>query len=351
MRGRREQVSKAAADEGSDGEEPLVDLTKNLSLHSKRTERATRKQQKRDKKAAEAASFLSLPSELLLDISGHLRPSDCLRLRSTCSALKALFDVHGEAVAKHLVSQRYSSLARCFPRPVLLRNVDAKYHVALQSQRRQRMLEIHKRPYQHIKPQDPNYTCSCLTCILAWNNLCVVVDLAHWQNRLDHREPLDIIDRGTNPGWNVELVLKNGIIVEMALQNTLWYALILEKHLDTTVRTIQRYRRSGKAFLSQNQKTRDKNGRPVQRYIPVDKSAAPYDMTNEDAKSETDQWLDRQGPPCYEFPWRRDVYYALETYLPNRRYDSKKGTWLYYQVNQHDLDLEWTIAHALKNLN
>ncbi|KAF2094786.1 hypothetical protein NA57DRAFT_60205 [Rhizodiscina lignyota] len=319
MRIRRGQHLATEVDDGSDGEEPLVDMTKALSLHSKRTERQRKKLQKKAKKATEAANLLSLPTELLVDIIELLLPSDCLRLASVCRDLNQVVQYHGEAVAKHLIDKRYSSLAKSFPRPVYLSAVDAKYHDALLSKGRQRMLEIHKRPYQHVKSPEPTQICSCLTCILAWNNLCLLVDLAHWQGQLDRHEPLPIIERGTNPEWNLDLVAKNATIVDKSIRSTLWYALILERHLDTTVRTIRRYKRTGK-------------------------STVPYDMTAEDADSGTDRWLERKGPDTYEFPWRRDTYYHLEAYVPNRKYSSEQHKWLYQPASQHDRDIEWALS-------
>ena len=323
MHTKSDHHGKSGGNDGSDEEEPLVDMTQALSLRSKRTERQKRRLQKKQKRAAEAANLLSLPVELLVQILQNLRPSDCFQLACVCRGLNQLVAHHGEAVAKHLIGHRYASLAKCFPRPVLLRNVEPTYYPALRSHRRQKMLEIQKKPYQqHIKPADPEHICSCMTCVLAWNNLNLLVDLAHWQNQLDRREPLPIIERGTNPAWNVYLVLENSKVVDKAIESSLGYALILQRHLNTTVRTITRYRRYGKTI--------------------------PYDMTKEDAESGTDSWLERKGQPSYEFPFRRDMYYYLEAYLPNRKYDKTLQKWMYYQGSQHDRDLEWAFNNFSK---
>lgn len=312
----------------SDIEEPLIDTTVSLPLHSKRVLRLQRRRQRKIEKHAtsgEPKGLLDLPSEILVDILGYLRPSDVLRLRDSCvcRAFQSLISRNEKVIVKDIVSKRYSVLTRCFPLPVPFEKVDSAVHPILLSERRQELLNIHKKPYQHIRPPDPQAICTCLTCMLAWNNLCLLVDFAHWQKNLDRGEPIPIIPRGRNPEWNQNLVMSNSRTVEKAMRSPLWYVRILEQHLDSTTRAIK-------------------------RLSTARKKKPPYQMSTEDAQSETDWFLQRSGPPSYEFPFHRDNYYMLESYLPNRRWDKEEERWLYYPESQHERDLEWVKRQAAR---
>merc|ERR1712000_662897 len=122
------------------------------------------------------------------------------------------------------------------------------------SDERQAVMNIHKRPYQHIKAPDRYLTCTCLTCMLAWNNLNLVVDFSHWRK---------------NPTWNQKLTVANAQVVEKALRSTLWYARILESHLNSTVGSIRRHGNN--------------KGNKRRRFL----------MMADDAKAETDLFLER----------------------------------------------------------
>jgi hypothetical protein len=164
-------------------EEPLVDKTVAIPLHSKRTER---KQKQRQEKARKyRMSLLDLPSELVIDIFGHLRPCDVFIVSRVSQSLRQFIFQHEAKIANEIIKSRYTALTKCFQLPILLGKVDESAHPALQSEERQELLNIHKKPYQHIKPPDPQVICTCLTCMLAWNYLCVVVDFAGWQDNLD----------------------------------------------------------------------------------------------------------------------------------------------------------------------
>lgn len=175
----------------ADKEGPLVDTTEEMTLRSKRTNRLQKKMQKRDKKRlhSEIHSFLDLPSELLVEILTYVRPSDLLSLTRVSRSAKAYIEANESILVEQVIQTRYPILAKCFPLPVLLENVDKAVHPALLAPRHQQRLVIHKAPYLHISPSDPSYTCSCMACVLAWNNLCLILDLAHWQKNLDEREP------------------------------------------------------------------------------------------------------------------------------------------------------------------
>lgn len=130
-----------------------------------------------------------------------------------------------------------------------------------------------------------------------------------------------MIARGTNPAWNQSLLADFASVVSRSMNDNLWYARILELHLNTTVRTISRH---------------------FKLHKPAEGVKIPFQLTLEDAASETDSWLEREGPASYEFPFRRDVYLSLTTFIPNRRFSKEEQRWLYQPGDQHLRDLEWT---------
>ena len=69
-------------------------------------------------------------------------------------------------------------------------------------------------------------------------------------------------------------------------------------------------------------------------------------MTEEDEKAETDLFLERSGPPSTELPFHRDQYYLLETYMPNRGWNSEEQRWMYMPADQHDRDVAWVVRVA-----
>jgi hypothetical protein len=315
---------KKTASTLNDDDEPLVDTTAALPLHSKKTERMQKRLQKKSKKkpAPKPQSFLDLPSELLLDIFTYLRPSDLFRLQRLNRTTKSFIQENEAIISREIIRTRYSVLAQCFPLPIAFSTLDPKYHSALLSSKRQDLLAIHKKPYQHVKPLDPLDICTCMTCVFAWNNLCTIVDLAHWQQALDSREPIPMIPRGQNPEWNQDLITRNATLVQAAMKSPLVYTALLALHLNTTTRTILRRSKYIKA-------------RPV---LPEHR---PYQLSLAEAAQESDMYLARKGPPSYEFPYHRDNYYNLEAYVPNRKWSREEECWKYYAGTQHERDLEW----------
>lgn len=317
----------------SDEVEPLVDNTAKLELHSKKTERLQKRQIKRSQKAASqpaALSLMDLPIELLLEILYHLKPSDILRLSRTSHQIRDFIISNEDLVARRIIRRRYWNLFRCFPLPIAFKDVPQSAHAALLSPKRQEMLNIHRKSYhQHVQMVDPHEICTCMTCVFAWNNLSLIVDLHHWQSKLENREPIPMIARGTNPQWNLDLLERNANIVRTAMDRNLVYACILEKHLSTITDTILRSAARSKKKATTNSK-----------------SSRLYSMTDQDVKEGTDRYLERSGPPSYDFPFHRDNYYALEAYLPNRKWSSEKREWFYYGLPplQHERDLEWVMA-------
>lgn len=307
-----------------------------LTVYSKRSERQRKKQQlKKSKPCGEHRSLLDLPFDILIDVLAFVRPSDVFRLSRTCRPLNHFLLVeHAALVSRSIIQLRYSCLEKCLRLPVLISDVDDLHLSALlQAPERQKKLDIHRRPYyQHVKPPDPSLVCTCLTCVLRWNVLCLAVDFAHWQDHLDAGDPLPVIPRGRQPEWNSKLLESNAAVVERAVNpsaggpaSPLWYAAILEAHLDSTVRSIRRH--------SANKG----NKRPRFRMTPAD------------AASGADAFLQRSGPPSADFPFHRDNYYMLEAYLPNRCWLKEEGRWGYMPAEQHERDLEqikrwWTPA-------
>lgn len=300
-----------------------------LAVFSKKSERLRKKRQLRRGKTSDRQliTLLDLPFDVTIQLLSYLRPTDVFRLSRTCRSLHAfLLDEHPARIARSIVQWRYPCLEKCMRLPVLVSDIDGAYRDALQYQAPHHP-ESHQKQscpfYQHIKAPEPTVVCTCMTCGLRWNILCIVVDFAHWQDSLDKNEPLPVIPRGRQPEWNTRLLDTHAGVVKKAISpstcgrsSALWHAVIMEAHLDSMVRSIRRH--SANKF----------NKRPRFR------------MTAHDAASGTDEFLQRRGPPSLDFPFQRDNYYMLEAYLPNRSWFSEEGRWGYMPAEQHDKDLE-----------
>ncbi|KAK5173068.1 uncharacterized protein LTR77_003190 [Saxophila tyrrhenica] len=314
-----------------DEDEPLVDTTAKLTLKSKKTDRAKRRVEKKQKKVATSptpTSLLNLPAELLQEIAGYLQPSDVFQLLQVNRNVYDFIQSNESTIARDIIRRRYFVLSRCFPLPVAFENVESSARPSLLSDRRQDMLQIHKKPYQHVKGIDPLNICTCMSCVFSWNNLNMILDLSYWQKNLNEREPILMIPRGTAPEWNRKLLEANAAIVERAMDSRLVHAAILEKHLKTTVQTIFRTFRGRKTVHPKRL----------------------YHLTLVEAEKETDEFLERSGPPSYEFPWHRDNYYGLEAYVPNRKWSKEQERWLYYAEGLHERDLEWVKQRFTPNV-
>jgi hypothetical protein len=318
----------------SDEEVPLEDRTAVLELHSKRIERQQKKKTKRDRKRDAVVNLAKLPTELLLECLKLLQPGDVLNFGIVNRRFRSLVGANANVIGDSIIRQRYTLLVQCFPLPKLLASLDAHTQALLLEESRQRWLGLHSKPYQHVQPPNPHIVCTCLTCLMTWNNLGVALDFAHWQKNLDMYEPIPIIPRGQNPAWNQQLVRHNASIATAALSNSLWHARILEVHLDSTIRSIRR---------------QAKNKGNKRKHV---------DMTEEDVALGTDAFLAKPGPPALEFPYHRDNYYMLyalslsticicmltlvsEAYLPNRFWKKQQERWLYIYAGQHEKDLEF----------
>ncbi|CAO2649185.1 Nn.00g101340.m01.CDS01 [Neocucurbitaria sp. VM-36] len=300
----------------SDDDEPLEDKTAALTLKNKRTERMKRKDATRQQKRDAIVNLTKLPTELILESLRYLEPHDVFNFSFVNRRFLGLVDANANVLGDSIIQRRYTILSQCFPKPKLLADMEDHIRALLTDPNRQNQLSIHKRPYQHIQSPDAHELCTCLTCILTWNNLGLVLDFAHWQTHLDTGEPIPIIPRGTTPEWNIELVARNARIARKAVENSLWYARILQLHLDSTIRSIRRHGQN-----KGNKRTH-------------------VAMTQSDAESGTDSFLSKHGPPSIEFPYQRDEYYMLEAYLPNRWWKKVEGRWIYNIAGHHERDIE-----------
>ncbi|KAK4454893.1 hypothetical protein QBC34DRAFT_391014 [Podospora aff. communis PSN243] len=293
-------------------EPPLVDLTQPLPVKSKRTERLRKKLQKKSPaKLVDARGFGDLPYELTMAIFQFLRPQDLLTLCCVSKGFRTLILAEEHYICNRIIEIRYPILARCLQRPALTENLDEPVRQALQSPLRPETQII----YQHVQQPDMALVCTCMTCLLRWNSLCLALDFAHWQDDLDTGKPLPIIPRGTRPAWNRDLLARNAATVRKSLTSPLWYIRILEIHLGAIIRSVRRH--------GQNK------GNQRRRFV----------MTEEDARNETDVFLESRGPQTVDFPFSRDNYYMLEAYLPNRSWSADRDRWIYLIGNGHDDDI------------
>jgi hypothetical protein len=135
--------------------------------------------------------------------------------------------------------------------------------------------------------------------------------------------PITTVERGKSPEWNHKLIEENAAVVTKALYQPLWYARLLEEHLQSTISSIRRH-------------TNNKgNKRPR------------FPMSQDDARSEMDWFLERRGPPSMDFPFHRDNYYMLEAYLPNRGWNSEEQRWK-YMPSLHYRDVEMVKTWAAR---
>lgn len=298
----------------------LEDKTEALTLRSKRTERLRKRRREKVMKVKDSPQgFLGLlPYELAMEILKLLRPSDLFQLQRTSRPFHDFITQNENRIVQAVSSWRYSCLEKSFRLPVLLANISPNIHNLLQAPERQEIITTHlKKPYQHVASPDPTEVCTCLTCGLRWSALAIIVDFAHWQKHLDEGEPIPTIPRGKNPEWNQALIASHATIVRKALRSPLWHARLLETHLDSTTRSIRRH------VANKGNKRRR------------------FRMTEDDVKSGTDEFLNRSGPPSLEFPWNRDNYYLIESFMPNRSWDQSRLGWIYMPAEQHDRDVEF----------
>jgi hypothetical protein len=336
---RHKKPSKRHDDEQPDDEEPLIDTTAALTLHSKKLARQQKKQQRREarKVHSEIQSFLDLPHELLIQILSYLPPSDVYTLLRLNHATNALITSHTSTIGSANLALRYPLLQACFPAPIPLHSVPASAHAALHSQVWQSRLRIHRNPYQHIQAIDPTKTCTCMSCVLAWNNLNIILDLAHFQTHLATRTPIPMIPRGRTPQWNTTLLATHATIVSLAMTSPLAHARILQTHLRTTTSTILRSARPIRPPQSL------RHG-PPQILLPKPRL---YALTDLEAEANTDAFLARKGPETHQPLFHRDNYYSVEAWVPGRKWGREEGRWRYHFADwprTHEGDVGWLVG-------
>lgn len=300
---------------------PLVDLTKALAINSKRSTREQKKRHKKEKARKNGISMLDLPSELVIDILGHLLPRDVFVLSRVSKHIRQFVKHNEGRIAKEINNSRYAVLQRCLQPPLLLDQIEESSRHILQSNERSELSMAHKNWYQHILPPNSNVICTCRSCIMAWNNLCLIVDFCYWQDHLDNGDPLPIIPRGQFPAWNQAVIVANASTILESLYSPLLLGAVFEKYLQSIVRSIHRQR--------------ENKGNKRRRFR----------MSEEDVAAETDAFLERSGPPSVEIPYTRDKYYMLEAYLPNRAWIGEQSKWG-YAGSMHSWDLERLKAEA-----
>ncbi|KAG7294674.1 hypothetical protein NEMBOFW57_004752 [Staphylotrichum longicolle] len=264
---------------------PIEDLTQPLALHSKRTERRRKKFENRARSKTSLSGLaptglLDLPYELLTGIFELLRPSDLFAVSQVNRTLRRFLLSEEAAIIRRVINLRYPILERCLLRPVLTKDIDPTIRPLLRS------------------PDRPD------------------LKLSH--HHLDKGVPIPTIPRGTIPPWNHKLLERNRRLVLNALSSPLWYARILEVHLDSTTRSIRRH--------SENKADRRLHFHP----------------TEDEMKAGTDAFLQREGPPTFDYPYSRELYYMLEAFLPGRSWIAAQQRWIYVSQTQewHEMDLD-----------
>jgi len=169
-----------------EGEQALVDLTEPLAINSKRSTREQKKRQKKEKARKNRISMLDLPAELVVDILAHLLPRHVFVLSRVSKPVRQFVKLNERRIAGKIISSRYGVLGKCFQLPLLLEQVEESNSCMLRSGERPELSAAHKNWYQHILPPNSNVICTCRNCIMAWNNLCLILDFCYWQDHLDN---------------------------------------------------------------------------------------------------------------------------------------------------------------------
>ncbi|RMZ86698.1 hypothetical protein DV736_g6076, partial [Chaetothyriales sp. CBS 134916] len=308
---------------------PLIDTTAKLALRSKKTERLRHRQQKESKEVkSEIKCFLDLPFELLTEVFSFFLPSEIFALRRLNQFIRRFIDDNEHAIASRIIQRRYWVLVQCFPLPIPLSAVPLASQHALMSEPWQDLLKIHRNGYQHIQLINPRVVCMCMTCVLAWNNL----------------NPLPTIPCGRMPRWNTKLLEMHASIVRAAMKSHLCYARILQTHLHSITRTIvwnSEWQRSKRVETPLHKTSSSSSSSPAAALKP-----RLYHLSDNDVAGETDEFLERYGPPSYQPIYMRDNYYTEEAFVPNRKWDKEGKSWKYYSKwpTPHQNDLVWLTA-------
>ncbi|QDS75853.1 hypothetical protein FKW77_001502 [Venturia effusa] len=147
-------------------DESLIDTT--AALAKKRLDRKLKKLEKKRATHVRPASLLDVPYELMMKVLAQLRPSDLFNLRRTIRALNECVVSEETVISTEIINRRYQALSKCFPIPRPIEDVEPEMHDVLLG--RQNPLNIHWRPFRHIKPLNPRVICTCITCVLHFIN-------------------------------------------------------------------------------------------------------------------------------------------------------------------------------------
>ncbi|KAK4460387.1 hypothetical protein QBC42DRAFT_332598 [Cladorrhinum samala] len=313
-------------DAAAAAEDVLVDLTQPIEKKSKKTKRQEMRMQKK-RPPFKPRQFSDLDCDVMLCVLEFCVPTAIWALSKVCRGFRELIAANEQYIADRIIAFRYPNISRCFRLPVLVTQLDSS---AIRDEFGdiERSLDIFKREIlpkriqlRHIPKHLSKVTCSCTSCVDRWNMLCLAVDFAHWQDDLDRGKPMPAHKWGVKPAWERQLRARYRQKVIAALHRPLLYAMILESHLDSTVRAIRRQRQNKANQL---------------RHFPI---------TPADARSGTDAFLANEGPSSADIPFSRDTYYMLEVFMPGRAWDGDEKKWLYMAV-KHELDLRYVVAQV-----
>lgn len=307
-------------------EDVLIDLTQPMEKKSKKTKRQEMRMQKK-KPPFKPRQFSDIDCDVMFCILDFCVPTSIWALSKVCRGFRELIRANEQHIMDRIIAFRYPNISRCFRLPVLMTQLDNSA-ILDEFGNIQRSLEIFKREIlpkrihlRHIPKHLSKITCSCTSCVDRWNTLCLAVDFAHWQDDLDHGKPMPTHKWGVKPAWERQLRAHYRQKVIAALHRPLLYAMILESHLESTVRAIRRQRQNKANQL---------------RHFP---------MTSADASSGTDDFLAKEGPSSADIPFSRDTYYMLEVFMPGRAWDGEEKRWLYLAV-KHEQDLRYVVAQV-----
>ena len=103
-----------------------------------------------------------LPLELLMAILCFSRPRDLITLCRVNKTLRALISDQEKYIANKVIQYRYPNLAKCFPRPVLLKEIPVGATVP--SSDEIMLCKLDYTQLLHTPKPDPALVCSCEIC-------------------------------------------------------------------------------------------------------------------------------------------------------------------------------------------
>lgn len=118
------------------------------------------------------------------------------------------------------------------------------------------------------------------------------------------------------------------------MKSRLWYAAILERHLDSTTRCILGYHQNKEKSIDATRRYAGRIG--AQRLF----APTPFGsgMIDEGVYGETDHFLECRIDSTVDLPFNRDSYYRPQPYLPHRSWVKLRNAWLCVPDDQHERD-------------